>query len=83
MIDETTDTVQLYTHRDGEEVAVIRILESIPVSEIVGVAAILSENAAVTVTTSVLEIILSTSVSDMSTVGIVLSIVKVILSVPA
>ena len=60
------------------------ILESIPVNEIVGVVAILSENKAVSVTTSELKTILSESVSDKVTVGEVMSMtVKVILSVPA
>ena len=46
--------------------------------------AILSENKAVTVTTSELKTILSESVSDKVTVGEVMSMtVKVILSVPA
>ena len=59
------------------------ILESIPVNEIVGVVAILSENKAVSVTTSELKTILSESVSDKVTVGEVMSMtVKVILSVP-
>jgi hypothetical protein len=43
----------------------------------------LSEKVAVIVTTSELETILSESVSFRVTVGVVLSIVKVILSVPA
>ena len=59
------------------------ILESIPVSEIVGVDAILSEKVAVRVTTLELETKLSLSVSVKLTVGFKLSIVKVILSVPA
>jgi hypothetical protein len=54
----------------------------IPVKEIVGVAAILSEKVAVMVTTSELETILSESVSVSVTVGAVLSMAKVILSVP-
>ena len=48
----------------------------------VGVAAILSEKVAVMVTTSELETILSESVSVSVTVGAVLSMAKVILSVP-
>ena len=54
----------------------------IPDKEMVGVAAMLSENVAVMVTTSELETRLSESVSVKVTVGGVLSIVKVILSVP-
>ena len=49
----------------------------------VGVADILSEKVAVIVTTSELEIRLSESVSVSLTVGTELSIVKVMLSVPA
>ena len=48
-----------------------------------GVEAILSEKVAVIVTTSELETILSGSVWVKVTVGVELSIVKVILSVPA
>ena len=49
----------------------------------VGVAVILSEKVAVIVTTSELETRLSESVSVKVTVGKILSIVKVMLSVPA
>ena len=63
--------------------ALINTLEVIPERLKVGVAAILSEKVAVIITTSESEIISSESVSVNVTVGSVLSIVNVILSVPA
>jgi len=63
-------------------VALICALEVIPERLKVGVAEILSEKVAVIVTTSELETMLSESVSVNVTVGSVLSIIKVILSVP-
>ena len=63
-------------------VALICGSETIPVKEKVGVAAMLSEKVAVIVTKSELETIVSESVSVKVTVGVVLSIVNVILSVP-
>ena len=62
--------------------ALICALEVIPERLKVGVAEILSEKVAVIVTTSELETMLSESVSVNVTVGSVLSIIKVILSVP-
>ena len=66
----------------SEAVAFIRELETIPEKLIVGVEAILSEKVAVIVTTLEFETISSESVSVKVTVGAVLSIIKVILSVP-
>ena len=67
---------------ESEAVALIETSDTTPIKEIVGVAAILSEKVAVMVTTSELETILSESVSVSVTVGAVLSMAKVILSVP-
>lgn len=66
----------------SEAVAFIRESETIPEKLIVGVEAILSEKVAVIVTTLEFETISSESVSVKVTVGAVLSIIKVILSVP-
>jgi len=63
-------------------VADISELLTIPLRLIVGVAVIDSEKVAVMVTTSVGETMLSESVSVSVTVGVVLSIIKVMLSVP-
>ena len=81
---ETVDpeTVHEYVQVESDAVALINALEIIPVNDSVGVAVMLSEKVAVIVTTSELETRLSESVSVMLTVGVVLSIVKVILSVP-
>ena len=76
------DTVQAYVQIEAEAVAVISVFVMIPDKLSVGVAAILSEKVAVMVTTSELETILSESVSVSVTVGAVLSMAKVILSVP-
>ncbi len=77
------DTVQVKVQTEFELVAVINTLEITPDKLIVGVADILSEKVAVMVTTSELETMLSESVSVKVTVGKVLSMVKVILVVPA
>ena len=61
---------------------VIITLVTIPVMDIVGVAAIVSEKIAVMVTTCELDTKLSVSVSKRVTVGAVVSKVKVRLSVP-
>ena len=58
------------------------VLDVIPERLIVGVGVIASEKVAVMVTTSEFETILSESVSVSVTVGAVLSMAKVILSVP-
>ena len=76
------DTVQVKVQTEFELVAVINTLEITPDKLIVGVADILSEKVAVMVTTSELETMLSEFVSVKVTVGKVLSMVKVMLSVP-
>ena len=67
---------------ESEAVALIETSDTTPDKEIVGVAAIISEKVAVIVTTSVLETMLSESVSVRVTVGAVVSTAKVMLSVP-
>ena len=64
------------------EICVMITFVTIPDIEIVGVAAMASENAAVTVTVAVTSTRLSGSVSVKVTVGATESIIKVILSVP-
>ena len=74
----------LQWHRpEPSRARVICAFVMIPDKLSVGVADILSEKVAVIVTTSELEIRLSESVSVSLTVGTELSIVKVMLSVPA
>ena len=68
------ETVQVYVQIAEEAVAVISWLVTIPLRLMVGVAAMLSENVAVIVTTSELETILSESVCDKVTVGAVESL---------
>ena len=77
------ETVQAYVQTLSEMVAFISVLEVIPERLKVGVVDILSLKVAVIVTTSELETRLSESVSVSITVGTELSIVNVILSVPA
>ena len=76
------DTVQGYIQTLGEDVSVIEILDTSPVMLMVGEATTASLKVAVIVTTLEPLTILSKSESVRVTVGVVLSIVNVILSVP-
>ena len=63
------DTIQLYFHTEFEEVDDISTFETIPLIEIVGVAAIASEKVAVIVTTEEFDTIPVDAVEDKVTVG--------------
>ena len=82
MIEDTAETVHVYIHCDGELVDVIKILDAIPERDIVGVANIFSEKLAVIVTTFEFVTRLLLTVSESTTVGAILSIKYVRLSVP-